>query len=359
MATTIIFLLALTALVFAHELGHFLVARFFKVRVDEFAIGFPPRLFSWKRGQTEYTFNLLPIGGYVKIFGEDPEDTPPEGEAKREHFASKPRYAQALILVAGVTFNIIFAYLLFLGALTTGLPLPLPADKPGAVTINSVLPDSPAETAGFMTGDVILSVNSGEGSVETNKVTDFQAFVSGNEGGSLKVKIRRGGEEKEIPVTPIAGIVENGGAIGIGLSAYASRAEVLKSAPITAFRMTYNSVKGVTLGFYNFIIGAFKGESNIKDVAGPVGIAGMVGSAAKEGLPYFLSFLAYISINLAVINILPFPALDGGRLLFVGIEGALGRNLPARFQRYTNAVGFVLLILLMIFITYRDILKLF
>ena len=250
--TIIIFIIILTVLVLVHEFGHFIVAKSFGIRVDEFGLGFPPKIWSRKWGETLYSLNVIPFGGFVKIFGED-LDAPmsdiggDNDNDKSRSFQHRPKWIQALVLVAGVAFNIIFAWLII----------------------------------SFLEHSIVF------GSIDT-----------------------------------------------------------------------FNIIKETTIGLIKFIGNIFLGQSDFSQVAGPIGIARIVGQAQSLGFAPLLSLVALISINLAVINLVPFPALDGGRLLIVLIEAIIHRPISPGIVRWVNAISFVLLIVLMITVTVHDILKL-
>jgi len=366
MLTAILFLIVLTILVFVHELGHFLVAKWAKVRVDEFAIGFPPRLFSWTRGETTYSLNLLPFGGYVKIFGENPDEAV-VGDSR--NFASQHRLVQAAILLGGVAFNFLFAGLLFAAALTLGLTVP--ADYSGSLPLKDVstqvvstLPGSPAEKAGLRTGDEIMGVSAPGTKLDDLSVESVQAFIASHPGEPVSFHLKRGSQVgrgiiieggETITVTPTEGVVAGKAAIGVSLAELGTLKLGAGQAFVEGFKMMGRTTAGVATGLWNFAAKAFSGRASVSEVTGPVGIATLVGHASEFGFAYLLGFAAFISVNLGVINLIPFPALDGGRLLFVAIEGALRRPLNPRILTITNAVGFVLLILLMIVVTWKDV----
>ena len=357
----IIFLIILSALIIVHELGHFLVARYFGIRVDEFGLGFPPRakeLFSWKG--TPFTLNWLPFGGFVKIFGENPADNETKASADPESFISKNRGIQASVLVAGVAGNFIFAWFLFSLGFMTGLPAPtslsLPVEDAHTV-ITTVLPGTPAGDAGLKSGDTIFSL-SREGTYSGLTPEEVSYFIA-KSSVPLVFEVERGGQTSKKTVTPEEGIISDRPAVGISMDVIGT----VKLPPHlalwhglkTTFQLTIQT--GQAIG--NFIFQAISGKADLSGITGPVGIVGMVGDVRELGFAYLLTFTALISINLSIINLLPFPALDGGRLLFVGIETLTRRPVPARFFNIVNTVGFALLILLMIFITVQDVRNIF
>ncbi|MEK7176907.1 MAG: RIP metalloprotease RseP [Patescibacteria group bacterium] len=353
----IIFLIILSALIIVHELGHFLVARYFSIRVDEFGLGFPPRakrLFSWKG--TPFTLNWLPFGGFVKIFGENPTDQETGVRADPESFASKNRGIQASVLVAGVVGNFVFAWLLFSLGFMTGLPAPaslsLPVEDAHTV-ITTVLPGSPAADAGLKSGDSIISL-SRDGVYSGLSPEEVSEFIA-KAGTPLIFEIERGGKVSKNNVLPEEGIISDRPAVGISMDIIGT----VKLAPHKAIWHGLKTTGELTVqtgkAIINFISQAVTGKADLSGVTGPVGIVGMVGDVRELGFAYLLTFTALISINLSIINLLPFPALDGGRLLFVGIETLTRKPVPARLFNVVNTVGFALLILLMIFITVQDV----
>ncbi len=366
----IYFILILAALILVHELGHFLVAKAAKMRVDEFGLGFPPRLARlWKKDETEYTLNLLPIGGFVKIFGENYDDVNQSPEPERDRgFINKPRYQQALVLVAGVTFNMVLAWLLIAVGYMVGLPTPV--DHPGGeevkdprVVVVGVQENSPAAEAGIQTGDTITAI----AAEATERQTELQTasadervaeFIGAHADQELTLEIARGEEEIVTNLTPavleggdkkMAGIQMN--VIGtLQLAPHKALGESL----ITTGKVTV----AVVIGLGQFVYEALVGVADYGQIGGPVRIVDMVGDASTLGFIYLLQFAAFISINLAVINLLPVPALDGGRLLFVAIEALKGSPIKPHIAHALNTAGFVLLIILMIAVTFNDIVQL-
>lgn len=358
----ILFLLILAVLILVHEFGHFAVAKLAKIRVDEFAIGFPPRIFKWKRGETTYSLNWLPIGGFVKIHGENPDEESIHGKDKERSFVNQPRYIQALVLIAGVAMNVFFAFLLFIMAIMIGLPAP--AGYAGDRTLQNtstlileVLPQSPAEMAGLKSGDKILSLASAEAELLNGGVTEIQEFIGVHGEEHITLSIERQNSVIEIVAKATSGLIAEKAALGIALGQVGILKLPFFEAIIEAAKITMYMVGAVAIGLFELLRSAIVGKTDLSQVTGPVGIVSLVGDASGFGLAYLLGFVAMISVNLAVINILPFPALDGGRLLFVAIESVVRRRIKPIVANALNTIGFVLLITLMIVITYNDILK--
>lgn len=352
----IIFIIILGALIFVHELGHFLLAKKNGIRVDEFAIGFPPRLYSVQRGETQYSLNLIPFGGYVKIFGENPDDESLDPN-RTDSFINKSRWIQAAVLVAGVVFNVVFAWFLFFVISMTGAPAVVTSENSAYVTnpqlvITDIFKDSPAERAGLVIGDVIQKISNQKESfagAELNPEVVKKIISESN--GVVSMELA----DRKLEIDPQTGILGDTRAIGISMEKIGVQNLTFWQAIPESLRMTRDSFKTVFTGLISMI----SGKVSLKQVSGPIGIVGMVGSAAKFGLANLLAFTAVLSINLAVLNILPFPALDGGRLLFLGIEGITRRRIKPVIANWVNAIGFLILIGFMILITVSDVMKLF
>lgn len=360
----VLFLVILAVLIFVHELGHFIFAKLSGIRVDEFAIGFPPRIFKWKYGETTYAINLIPFGGFVKIFGENPNEDSLNGSDNSRSFIRKPRHIQAATLVAGIAFNIIFAWFLISGALIIGLPAP--ADYAGSrisekteVAIIEVLTASPAEKAGFKSGDRVLTVSTEGVVLDTVNAESVQSFIKENQDTDIAFSVKRGSEVVMLKARAADGLVDDRKAIGISLGDIRTLKLPLGAALIEGAKRTVMLTKETASGLYTFIKSAILGKASVKEVTGPIGIAGLVGEASDFGLAYLLNFTAFISINLAVLNLLPFPALDGGRLAVVLIEAVIRRPLNYTYVNAVNVIGFMLLMLLMVLVTYQDIIRLF
>lgn len=360
----IVFILVLIALILVHEFGHFLAAKWSGMRVDEFGIGYPPKAWGKKIGETEYTFNWLPFGGFVKIFGEDPEPGQP---AAPRSFTSKPRPIQALVLFAGIAMNLVFAWVLISGTLALGTQRALTSEEaaktPDAVlAVAGVLPGSPAAEAGLAPGDTILSIEGAGGSYTGVDADLFTAFVGEHEAGlplTLSVK-NLNGEARTVVAASREGVVAadpSRAALGVSVAPVGTAKVVWWKAPIEGAVLTWEITKEIAIALLAFFGGLFTLTADLSQVAGPVGIAGAVGDASASGLTALMTITALISINLALINLLPIPALDGGRLLFVAIESVIRKPLNPVFANGVNAIGFALLVLLMLVVTASDIFK--
>ncbi len=358
----IIFIIILGLLVFVHELGHFAFAKLFGIRVDEFGMGFPPRAVRlFKRGETEYTLNWIPFGGFVKIHGEDSLDAD-DPDFHRSMMAKK-WWQQIIVLVAGVTMNVILAWIIFSGLLMAGAPtLASQTEDPSLLknshlTVLQVADKSPAQIAGIKAGDTISKVSTSSAILTNATPESFIAFIQTvKEGEVVTVSIDRGGDHLNISIIPVSGIVADHRAIGVSV-------DMVGIAPGLPFFKAFgegakstSAAVGGTFTAFGHLIG---GKMSLETISGPVGLTKMVGDAQKIGFSYVILLAAIISINLAVINILPLPALDGGRIIFVIIETIIRRPLPKKFVEWTNGVGFILLILLMLVVSVKDIIKLF
>lgn len=360
-----IFLAILIVLVIVHELGHFVIAKLFGVKVEEFGVGYPPRAFTFGRwGGTEYTLNWIPFGGFVRLLGED-KGAGLDPKEKKVAFVYSAWWKKALILIAGVVCNVILAFVLFTLAASYGAPVTIDEDSPlrdkARLMITTVYEGTPAEDAGFLPGDIIVSTTADADILKELTPSTFQEFTGARGGKELRITVQRNDTSETIEVIPAQGILEgkiSTPAIGVSLGfILQDEAPLLSVIPI-GIRETKDWLIEVTLGLYNLFVGAFTGTANISDVSGPVGIAVHVGEWYKLGIAHLLYFIAIISINLAVINMIPIPALDGGRLVFVLLEAALRKPLPEVVGNTLNTIGFLALIALMVVVTYNDIIRL-
>ncbi|MBU3901374.1 site-2 protease family protein [Patescibacteria group bacterium] len=358
MLTVIAFILILGLLVFVHEFGHFLAAKRAGMRVEEFGFGFPPRLWGVKKGETTYSFNLIPLGGFVKIFGED-------GEAKKNthSFAAKPIGQRATVLLAGVLMNVGLAMVLLSLGYAIGLPTAVADDlvvSNAKVQIIEIAAGSPAEAVNLQIGDIILGAASASSQLtNVSQVVEVQDYIDANKGQSVLLLLKRGQAQQQVKITPRASPPPGEGAMGVAL---ARVAEI--SWPW--YRAIWEGVKE-TLGLIWLIISSiayliwrfFSTGQGGGQVVGPVGIFSITGLAAQMGFIYLLQLTALLSVNLAIVNALPLPALDGGRILFLIIEKIKGSPVSATVEKAVHTAGFAFLILLMVVITIKDVARLF
>ncbi len=342
LVTLLWFFLILGMLVLAHELGHFVTARAFKVKVEEFGLGYPPRIAGLKRGETMYSLNLCPLGGFTKLTGEEDPNIPGS-------FAGKSRFARFVILAAGAFMNAILPILLL------SIAFMIPHNTlVGSVTVESVSPGSPAEAAGIAPGDVILEVNGRK----IQNLSDLQRAIQVNLGKEVNILLKKSGDgDNTIKVVPRWKPPEGQGAIGIVLKQvdYTLREE---SFP---FWQAIPRGVGETVEMYvllrNGVVSMVIGAMPVQ-FGGPVAIAQVTGEVAKAGKSALLEFASLLSINLAIFNLLPVPALDGGRILFVLIEWLRrGKRVPPKVENLVHLIGFVILIALIVLVTFTDILR--
>lgn len=384
----IIFIAVLVVLVIVHELGHFISAKKTGMYVEEFGFGFPPKIKGWKKGETTWSINAIPLGGFVKIAGEDGEngeekkidsgvqeiiseekeieittsgdvferDTiveekffPKAGSnndtdviPKDRYFSSKPIWQRILVLISGVAMNFIFGWLLISIVFSVG------AQK--AVVIADVAPNSPAQTVGLMPGDLVLGYN------DVNK---FISFIDQNKGKQISFQIDRGGDKKEIQITPRTQYPSNEGPMGVGLGLGGVDRMPIPQAIWEALKTSAMIFTFIYEMLFRLIASIFTGGNLFSYVSGPVGIYKATSQAVGLGVIYLLNLAALISINLAAINIFPFPALDGGRVVFLIIEKIIRRPVSIKVQQIINSVGFGLLLLLMAIVTVKDVIKFF
>jgi regulator of sigma E protease len=359
--TVFLFIVVLVVLIVVHEFGHFVAAKWSGMQVEEFGIGYPPKVVGKRYGETEYTLNALPFGGFVRIFGEDDTDA-----VSPRAFSARPRFYQALVLVAGVLMNLLLAYAIVVGMLAVGTPRALTPEEAvaapdAALVIANVLPGSPAERAGLQLGDAIKETTNVEGIFTTYDPEAFTKYI-GEEAprGPFTLVIERNGSKQEVTISPEAGVLPGDPerrALGVSLATVGTVPVPLYRAPLEGAVLTWEITKQTAVGLAHFFGSIFTLSANLAQVSGPVGIAGAVGDAYDQGFAPLFMITALISINLALINLLPIPALDGGRLLFVIIEAITRRPIPSVFVRAVNVAGFAFLILLMVVVTASDIFK--
>ncbi|MFZ7104632.1 MAG: RIP metalloprotease RseP [Peptococcaceae bacterium] len=345
MQTAIFALIIFGLLIFVHEFGHFIVAKLVGVRVEEFSIGMGPQAFSFTKGETLYSIRILPIGGYVKMSGEsgvEEEDSLAAADPKR--FNNKSVGQRAGVIVAGPLMNFILAVLLFTMIFAfIGIPY-------GTTQIGEVLADSPAADAGLKSGDVIVNID-GE---KVNDWSEMVEIIHNKPGIELDFTLQRGDALQNVRITPKLDEENHVGLIGVTPSE-----EVKKVNVFEAFSLGINRTVEILVFTIVALVEMFTGQMGMGEVTGPVGIVQLIGESAQIGLIYLVNLTALISINLGLLNLLPIPALDGSKLIFLSIEAIRGKPIDARKENFVHIIGFALLMTLMLFITYRDVIKLF
>jgi len=430
MTTTISFIIVLGILVTAHELGHFLVAKALGIGVEKFSIGFPPKMFGFTKGETEYCISWIPLGGYVKLKGEGPDEVVDDPDDPTL-FSTRPPHQRAGVILAGPIMNLILAFIVMPLVFMVGLAVPSylddspvagwvepgsPADNVGIIpgdlilsvegretatweqffekaslagddqleiqirglagirsvtvdleesedgrlgiqppmepTIGTLSPGYPAQKAGVEKGDRILSL----GQIPVNHWSEMARIIHASAGKTLTLKVLRGTEELSLSVTPV--LDEKTGRGLMGISPLSDNV-IRRFGPTEAVAMGFKrnvELLGMT---FSFIWDLVSGQSSIKNLGGPIMIFQVTGEAARAGLSQFLGFMAFLSLQLGVLNLLPIPVLDGGHLVFLTAEGILKRPLELRTREIAQRVGFFLLITLIIVISYNDIIRFF
>lgn len=354
LTTLLLFVILLSILVFVHELGHFLTAKHAGARVDEFGFGFPPRLFGIRRGGTLYSINALPLGGFVRIKGESGAD--PDTQ---DSFAALPVYKRAFILASGVLMNVLFAMLLLSFLFVSGAPTSLDQPLPNGAVVHDrrvqvvqIVSGSSAERAGLRTGDAIQAIDG----THMVRVAQVQAYNADHAGIPEQVTVMRGKTQVTLSLTPTTLSTSPDRAVwGVGLLETGTVVFPWYQALWLGVTHSIGLLLQIILGFFTLLQGLIFHQQLSADVAGPVGIAAMTGQVAQLGFAYLLQFAALLSLNLAFINILPIPALDGGRALFLIIEKIRRRPLHPQTELLVHNIGFVCLIILVLLVTVRDV----
>ena len=342
LTTLFYFLIVFSLLVFAHELGHFLVAKWRGVKVEEFGFGYPPRLFTITEiGGTEITVNAIPFGGFVRYPGEDDPTVPGS-------LASQGWRVRSGVFVAGAVMNIVLAALLFSATALIGEPVPITG-----VEITEVTPGSPAEAVGMKAGDLILELDG----LEITDPLALQRYTYERIGQEVSLLLEREGERLKVILTPRLQPPSGEGPMGIAMHTVVVgtklvRYEAWRAIPIGVSR-TFRAAGVIVLSVIYMVRGLISPE-----VMGPIGIAQATGQVAQMGLPFLLQFTAFLSVNLALINLLPFPGLDGGHLAFVLLEALRGgRKVAPEKEGLVHLIGMVILIGLALVVSYFDILR--
>lgn len=376
--TIIVFILILGLLIFVHEFGHFIMAKRAGIKVEEFGFGFPPKIFGIKKGETVYSLNLFPIGGFVRIYGEmgldserarqkkgKPKKSKKQPKKDKERaFYNKPVKTRAKITAAGVIMNLFLAaFILGIGH-WLGLPTIIEDNEAidsakARIQVTQVSFDSPAAQVGIKIGDTIKQLTISNKQLTINKVKEVQEFVKAHKGEEITVVIQRGDEILEKTLIPRVSPPPGEESLGIGLARTSIVSYPWYRALIMGIVSTVNLIWAMITILADLLWRLVATGHLAVEVAGPVGIFSLTGQAAQLGFIYILQLTALLSINLAIINLLPFPALDGGRLLFLAIEKIKGSPVSQKIERIAHTTGFVILVLLMIAITWRDMVRFF
>ncbi len=335
----IAFFVVLALLIFVHELGHFTFAKLMGVRVDEFGLGFPPRLKSWYRGGTRYSINAIPLGGFVRMLGENGQGTTPDS------FGSKPPWQRFVILVAGPGMNLSLAVIVFFLSFLWGSPQFL-------TTITGVERGSPAATAGLRPNDTILAVDGSKVAYVDNLISATYPLA----GKPVTLTVRRGSGTFNVVVVPRTNPPPHQGAIGIELN----KSVIVRYGPVSALTMSFGQIgqylQSLPLLFQDL------SQHNAQGISGPVGIAQtttqVIGAEPQFGPGFVLGWVALLSASLGVLNLLPIPALDGGRIVFVLLSWVRRRNLDPEVEGLIHVVGMAALLMLILFVSYQDLTRL-
>jgi regulator of sigma E protease len=367
MLTLLIAIFSLIILMIIHEFGHFIIAKYFGVKVEEFGIGYPPKIFGRRLGETLYSINLIPLGAFVKIYGE-------EGKIDDyRSFSSLLVWKRILICLGGVIAFWLAAIIIFSIAFGIGVTVPIGDQDIKGITsarveILSVQKDSPAEVAGLRKGDRIIgvspikSINNEIVAVKEefksiDRVSDFQQFVRDNAGESISVNLARNGEIININLTPRTSYPENQGPTGVAIERFANLIEKYPwhKAPVQGIiytgKITWEALSGI-YGFFASLLGG-GGIPKEAQIAGPIGITIFLSRAADYGIGFFLYFIGSLTVLLAIFNLFPIPALDGGKLLFLIIEKIKRKPVSAKLEQNLTITCFVLLIIMSIFVTIK------
>lgn len=337
----LVFILAIGLLIFVHELGHFLSAKLFRVRVEEFGFGFPPRLFGKKKGETLYSVNVIPAGGFVKLAGEDEDSTDPRS------ISVQPAWVRGIIIVSGVAMNFLLAWLIFTIIYTIGGPIA--TEK---VVVGSVADNSPAKRAGLKEGDLVVEF----GGVKAGDPWKLGRTIKDHVGQENTLVYEREGGRYLVKIIPRQNPPEGQGPLGIStLPDVTIKAYPVWEAPIIGTVQSIRWTGEILTALKTIVTDLVAERTPPSDIGGFVRIGYVTHKATLSGFQAVLRFLGLLSLNLALLNILPLPALDGGRLVFVLIEGITKRRVPFKVERWVHGVGMALLIVLTVLVTYNDI----
>ncbi|MFH1643141.1 MAG: M50 family metallopeptidase [Patescibacteria group bacterium] len=347
-----IILLTLIFLAAIHEFGHFIFAKRSGVVVEEFGIGYPPRIFGKKMGDTFYSLNWLPFGAFIKI----------EGEESIDAYKNKTIGQRALMAIGGPMFSWLAGVVLLAIIFLTGTYVAIPDEIESVdarVQITAVSSGSPAESSGLKAGDIVVALESTlEEKIQINKIIDVQEFIEKNKGKEVIILIERANNISEVSLIPRINVPIGEGSMVVSLTRTTLKKIPFRSVFYEAFANAIMLTKQITLGFIGIFQKIFSGKSLTGvAVVGPIGIGSLANQAIETGIVFYLQFVAIITIHLAIFNLLPIPALDGGKILFLGLEKINKRPLNSNVEEKINSLFFMLLIILMVIIAIKDIIK--
>lgn len=350
--------ISLIGLITLHEVGHFIIAKFLGVRVDEFGFGFPPRILGKKFGETFYSLNLLPFGAFVRLYGEE------KGEDSARSFSTRPVWQRSAIALGGVVSFWIIAVVLFSMVMILGLPVEITDESEydlsnAAVQIVYVDAKSPAEMAGLQVGDAILRLKNGQQVLKTSRVKEVQGFVDSNRGNEIIITFRRGKDISNVKLTPRAVTPEGEGPMGVALARTTIQKYPWYEAPLKGINVTFSFAASIIQGWMQILSEAIRGVPTRAQFMGPVGILGLFTQVAQLGANYFVQFVAIIAAYLAMFNLLPIPSLDGGKLLFLSIEAARRKAVSQETEQRITSFFLTFFIIVMVWITVKDIIRIF
>jgi regulator of sigma E protease len=339
------FIILLGVLIFVHEFGHFIVAKAVGVKVLKFSLGFPPSMISRKWGETEYVIAWVPLGGYVKLLGEDPEseeDIAPEDEQRT--LSGKPVWAKMAVVAAGPIFNVLLAIILFTGAYMAGLPVPVSE-------VGEVMAEGRAKAAGVQSGDLITAID-GE---KVWRWDDMRRLIQSKPEQEIILTVKRDAKEIRIPVTPKESDRKDVFGNPVGLIGVKPSGRTAELGPLASLNEGVRYTYFLTKLILETLVKLVSGEISAKALSGPITIVQASGESLKAGYTPFIFVIAFISINLAIINLLPIPILDGGHLLFYLIEAVIRRPVEGRVREIATQFGILFLIFIMLLVFYNDI----
>ncbi len=352
----IVFIVILAVLVLVHEFGHFLAAKKQGIKVEEFGFGLPPRIFGKKIGETLYSLNWIPLGGFVRLYGEEYHELKNKSLSKKA-FVNKKPWQKALVIFAGVVNNFLLGWILISFLFTQGVPVPT-----NKVIVDQVINGSPAKAAGLRSGDVVKSLRPdvpGAGKIVLKNTADMVSEAQKFAGKKIILTIERNQKQIEVGVVPRINPPSGQGALGIAITSYMERKYPWYQAPFYGLYESWNITKNIVIELSHTVVQLLTLHKPSADIAGPIGIARFTGQAIKFGKNAVLKLVALLSFNLAIVNILPFPALDGGRMVFVLYEWLTGKRANENLEKYTNLIGFFILIALAVVISIHDVINIY